>query len=68
VTLRVFTWNMDHWKRMRDDTTGQSQRDAWSYLQSLSVDVLWHEIVHQVIDSAGLALGVKLTAPPRLPN
>jgi hypothetical protein len=39
VTLRVATWNMDHWKRMRDDPTGQSQRDAWAYLQSLNVDV-----------------------------
>jgi hypothetical protein len=30
---------MDHWKRMRDDPTGQSQRDAWDYLADLKVDV-----------------------------
>lgn len=39
MRLRVATWNMDHWKRMRDDPTGQSQRDAWAYLQGLNVDV-----------------------------
>lgn len=32
MRLRVATWNMDHWKRMRDDPTGQAQRDAWTYL------------------------------------
>src|SRR5687768_585110 len=30
---------MDHWKRMRDDPTGKSQRDAWAYLAGLGVDV-----------------------------
>src|SRR4051812_48327687 len=30
---------MDHWKRMRDDPSGQSQRDAWAYLATLNVDV-----------------------------
>ena len=39
MKLRIATWNMDHWKRMRDDPSGQSQRDAWAYLQGLSVDV-----------------------------
>jgi hypothetical protein len=39
VKLRIATWNMDHWKRMRDDPSGKSQRDAWAYLQGLGVDV-----------------------------
>jgi hypothetical protein len=39
VKLGVATWNMDHWKRMRDDPSGQTQRDAWAYLQTLNVDV-----------------------------
>ncbi len=39
MALRIATWNMDHWKRMRDDPSGQAQRDAWAYLTSLNVDV-----------------------------
>lgn len=39
MKLRVATWNMDHWKRMRDDPTGASQRQAWDYLVSLGADI-----------------------------
>jgi hypothetical protein len=37
--LRIASWNMDHWKRMRDDPSGLTQRRAWDYLASLDVDV-----------------------------
>ena len=39
MRLRVAAWNMDHWKRMRDDPSGESQRRAWAYLERLGVDV-----------------------------
>src|SRR5688572_139732 len=39
LRLRIATWNMDHWKRMHDDPSGQTQRDAWAYLAGLNVDV-----------------------------
>jgi hypothetical protein len=39
MILRIATWNMDHWKRMKADPSGQGQRNAWTYLQGLGVDV-----------------------------
>ncbi len=63
VKLRVATWNMDHWKRMRDDPTDGSQRAAWDYLASLGADValVQEAVPPPFLDPGGasLAAGVR---------